>query len=221
MKNVFSEWLEAELQERSWNNAALARHLQISPSLVSNWINGSTWPGTYNIQRLAEILDAEPKEITELISRSKGQRMATAWPSAPPEPQPVYDLRKAADIVQLIAKEMVMLPIGDISAGPGVAGDTVFYLPRSLVGNHRVIGYRVRGQSMEPEIPDGAIVAVDLERIAQPGDIVVAWTPQGGVVKRLRRRDGELELAGNDHAAIPLSEDVRIEGVVFSVTRFM
>jgi SOS-response transcriptional repressor LexA len=118
-------------------------------------------------------------------------------------------------------EEMVQLPVGDISAGPGAWTDLTFYLPRKLVAAKSVVGYHVRGTSMEPDIPEGSLVAIDRERTAKPGDIVVAWLNDLGVVKRLMESEGQWFLVGNSSAPIRVEEGVRIEGVVIFVGRFL
>lgn len=78
---------------------------------------------------------------------------------------------------------------------------------------------RVRGDSMrDAGIHDGALVVVDAGRQARPGDIVVAETPQGFTIKRLRRRGAQwlLEAANPDWPArlIGPEEELRLFGVV-------
>lgn len=104
----------------------------------------------------------------------------------------------------------------DVSAGPGTWTESYPVL-REVVNARDVVALKVRGTSMEPEIPEGSVVFVDRKLEPEPGRIVIAWTPTGGVVKRLERRDGQLWLIGNTTPPILVDGDVTIEGVVFYV----
>ena len=61
---------------------------------------------------------------------------------------------------------------------------------------------RVRGDSMEPTLPDGCSIAFDRDRRARrERAIYVVRTDGGIVVKRAARRGGERELASDSPAA--------------------
>jgi SOS-response transcriptional repressor LexA len=117
--------------------------------------------------------------------------------------------------------DVVGLPIADVSAGPGAWVDEMFYLPKKIVGSRRVAAYRVRGTSMEPGIPEGSIVIIDLDRPPRLGDIVIAWTDNGGVLKRIVSGKGGLYLEGANGEAVPITESTRIAGVVFFVGQYI
>lgn len=59
-------------------------------------------------------------------------------------------------------------------------------LPEDLPGGNYV-ALNVRGESMLPLLHDGDVVLVNMAATAQPGDIVLARTEDGYVVKRLTR----------------------------------
>lgn len=114
-------------------------------------------------------------------------------------------------------EEVMRIPLADfpVGAGPAVFNDVTYLSRDEMVNAGEVVGYRVKGTSMEHlGIPDGSIVFVDKDRQAKPGDDVVAWTSEGGVVKRLAERGGKLYLEGNGHPWIPVDEGVVISGVV-------
>lgn len=89
-----------------------------------------------------------------------------------------------------------------------------FHSIDELMDAGQVVGYRIRGTSMEPEYPDGSLVFVDRTKEAEPGDTVVAWTQDGGVIKRLEQREGRLYLAGNTEPPILVDTSVQLDGVV-------
>jgi SOS-response transcriptional repressor LexA len=81
--------------------------------------------------------------------------------------------------------------------------------------------YQVTGDSMAPDIPDGARVVVRVQDYASPGNEIVVWVPDHGMlVKRLERitPDGELVLTSYNPEFKPIwARDVRIYGVVVEV----
>lgn len=211
---MFADYLKGLMEQRRvGSQRAVATYIGATPTAVSRWLAGKHKPEPEYCRRIAVYFRVPEEEVL----RAAGHQGAVAIA----EPPPRYSVREAADVLERLSEEMVEIPVGEISAGPGAWTDLTFYLPRNLVGNHRIVGYRVRGQSMEPEIADGALVAVDLDRAPRDGDIVVAWPAEGGGwVKRLRTRRGKQELAGNDGEVIPVTEDVRIEGVVIFAGKF-
>lgn len=106
-----------------------------------------------------------------------------------------------------------------LSAGPGSDGGTVIGeidIPEIWRGEHQ--GYKVTGHSMSPRIPDGSTVVVKLQDYASPGNIIVAWTAEHGmVVKTLERitPDGMSLLTSFNPDYPPLwTQEMRIYGVV-------
>lgn len=86
---------------------------------------------------------------------------------------------------------------------------------------NRIIGIRVKGDSMEPEIKEGDIVLVADPAWLQPksGDVVVVWMDGEGVVKRLRRERGGIRLISTNkkYQDIVISrEDLRKRNVVIA-----
>lgn len=64
--------------------------------------------------------------------------------------------------------------------------DTWISLPPGLpAGNY--VALNVKGESMVPLLHDGDVVLVNMSAVARPGDIVLARTGEGHVVKRLAR----------------------------------
>lgn len=221
---ALKEWLADRLAEHGWTVVELAKRINSSPSAISMWLSGAQFPGAANTFALARVFSVDPQWLADRIAEEKAQRKGLTSIAEPRGPYGRPALVSPADTFDAFRQQladMVIVPVGDIAAGPGALTDMTFYLPRALVGARRVVGYRVQGDSMEPEVPNGSFVAVDLDRPAKAGDIVVAWTSQGGIVKRLRRGKGQLELVGNDASVIAVDEEVHIEGVVFSVTSFL
>lgn len=215
MTMYFREWLAEKMAERGWKNAELANRVGVVQSSVSQWLSSPGAPRPHNVQKIAEALGVPLDEAFAAASQSP--RAAGASREIPSR----ASFSEAAATLERLSEDMVEIPVIDISAGPGALTEMTYFLPRPLVGSRNVVGFRVRGQSMEPEIPEGALLAVDTDQTPKDGDIVVAWTPDGGVVKRLRSKRGKQELAGNNGEAIPVTDEVQIQGVVVSVTAFL
>ena len=81
--------------------------------------------------------------------------------------------------------------------------------------------YEVTGYSMAPEIPSGARVIVRVQDYASPGNEIVCWVPEYGMlVKRLEKltNDGQYVLTSYNPTHRPIwSADVHIYGVVVEI----
>ena len=85
--------------------------------------------------------------------------------------------------------------VGQIAAGGPIlaeqAVETVFPLPRELVGDGDLFLLKVKGDSMiDAAICDGDYVVVRAGQTADSGAIVAALLEDEATVKTLRRRDG-------------------------------
>jgi phage repressor protein C with HTH and peptisase S24 domain len=115
-------------------------------------------------------------------------------------------IRAAADTLadlpqEGLADDYLAVPLveGRVAAGPGgVVWEKVkslVWVYRPALGRkHRLIAVRVGGSSMEPNIPDGAIVIIDLDQWQPNGERRRIWalrTEDGDTqIKRLHRLDG-------------------------------
>lgn len=124
------------------------------------------------------------------------------------------------------APEAVMVPmVGQIAAGGPILADqvveTVFPLPRELVGDGDLFLLKVKGDSMiEAAICDGDYVVIKAGRTADNGAIVAALLEDEATVKTLRRRDGHTWLMPHNAAYEPIDGDAAvIMGTVVAVLR--
>lgn len=82
------------------------------------------------------------------------------------------------------------IPVYDLlSAGPGGDGGTVIDtvgIPESFKGKHAA--YEVTGDSMAPDIPNGARVVIKVQDYASPGNEIVCWVPKHGMLVKLLER---------------------------------
>ena len=115
--------------------------------------------------------------------------------------------------------------LGRIAAGGPILAEesveTVFPLPRDLVGQGELFLLHVVGDSMvDAAICDGDYVVVRKQEDADSGEIVAALIGDEATVKTLKRRDGHVWLMPHNPAYAPiLGDDARILGRVVSVLR--
>ncbi len=115
--------------------------------------------------------------------------------------------------------------VGRIAAGGPIlaeqAVETVFPLPRELVGDGELFMLTVVGDSMiNAAICDGDFVVVHRQQTADNGDIVAAMLDGEATVKTLKRRDGHVWLMPHNPAYEPIfGDDAVILGRIVSVLR--
>ena len=115
--------------------------------------------------------------------------------------------------------------LGDIAAGGPILAEqavqSVFPLPREIVGEGTLFLLNVRGDSMvDAAIRDGDWVVVRQQPVAENGEIVAAMIDGEATVKTLRRRDGHAWLMPANSAYDPIpGDDATILGRVVTVLR--
>lgn len=120
----------------------------------------------------------------------------------------------------------VMVPLlGNIAAGGPIlaeqAVESVFPLPREVVGEGTLFMLNVRGDSMvDAAITDGDWVVVRQQPVAENGEIVAAMIEGEATVKTFRRRGGHIWLMPANEAYEPIpGDDATILGRVVAVLR--
>ncbi|GAY11913.1 SOS-response repressor and protease LexA [Pseudonocardia sp. N23] len=132
------------------------------------------------------------------------------------DPSAVRDERPSPAYVPLL---------GNIAAGGPIlaeqAVESVFPLPREIVGEGTLFLLNVRGDSMvEAAITDGDWVVVRQQPVAEQGEIVAAMIDGEATVKTFRRRDGHVWLMPANPAYDPIpGDDASILGRVVAVLR--
>lgn len=117
--------------------------------------------------------------------------------------------------------------VGAIAAGSPILAeediDEIYPLPTELVGNDPVFMLRVKGDSMiGVGIHDADYVVVRRQPDADDGELVAALVAdEEATVKRLRRRNGRIELIAEnpDYPPMIFTESVQILGRVVAVLR--
>ena len=148
-----------------------------------------------------------------------------------PEEQPHPPLDDASDTAGGLASgdlhpQPAFVPLlGNIAAGGPIlaeqAVESVFPLPREIVGEGTLFLLHVRGDSMiEAAITDGDWVVVRQQPVAENGEIVAAMIDGEATVKTFRRRDGHNWLMPANPAYEPIpGDDATVLGRVVAVLR--
>ncbi|MBW0092757.1 transcriptional repressor LexA [Pseudonocardia sp. KRD-184] len=141
----------------------------------------------------------------------------------PPDDQPEVPPSESG-VVERPAPAFVPL-LGTIAAGGPIlaeqAVESVFPLPREIVGEGTLFLLRVRGDSMvEAAITDGDWVVVRQQPVAENGEIVAAMIDGEATVKTFTRRDGHVWLMPANAAYDPIpGDDATVLGRVVTVLR--
>lgn len=115
--------------------------------------------------------------------------------------------------------------LGNIAAGGPIlaeqAVESVFPLPREIVGEGTLFLLNVRGDSMvDVAITDGDWVVVRQQPVAENGEIVAAMIEGEATVKTFKRRDGHIWLMPANPAYEPIpGDDATVLGRVVAVLR--
>jgi len=122
--------------------------------------------------------------------------------------------------------DAVLVPmVGQIAAGGPILAEqvveTVFPLPRELVGDGDLFLLKVKGDSMiDAAICDGDYVVIKAGQTADSGAIVAALLEDEATVKTLKQRDGHTWLMPHNPAYEPINGDSAvIMGTVVAVLR--
>lgn len=204
MAEDFKDWLRRQLKIRGLNQSQFALDIEKSGSVVNRWLTGGAKPDEQSRATLADYFGVDVRQINELVG----------VPMLRERPQP-FDAR----LLEVIASRPVAIPIHDqaASAGFGQAVLEYAYWEPPRVAGRNIVGLRVHGDSMEPEIQDGDTIFIDTELPHEVGKTVVATVGDEVLVKKLRRRSGKLVLSGKT-GEVP-ADDAKIEGVVIQLSR--
>lgn len=186
----FAERLELALGGRE--KGVIARRARIAPSTFTKYLGGTSEPGAFKVARLAESLGVS---LAWLLT-GKGLPNAAA---AGYHGVPVYDVKLAAGCATFAegAKVIGEAPI-DL--------DLLRQLGRT---NAEGLGMlEADGDSMEPTIPDGARVLIDLRDTRLREGVFAFRLDDELRVKRLRRLAEGIEVLSDN----PRYEPERLEG---------
>ena len=186
---------------------------------------GFTTNGAVNGYQLAKAIGVSPPQVSRWLRNVRPARYEMIKKMAERLKVPVSHI--IGDICDIVS-----IPVYEHVAAGFWVGQTSEYpseyinvdkskLRRFGLSENRVVGIRVKGDSMEPEIREGDIVLVADPAWLEPknGDVVVVWMDGEGVVKRLKRERGAIRLISRNtkYKDIVISvEDVKSRKVVMA-----
>ncbi len=191
-----------------------------SPSSVSHQL------GT--LQRMG-YLHRDPNRPRALVVSDAPESAARtpdpARPGAPAGLVRLHAVQESGDQLDSRPAAAYVPVVGRIAAGGPILAEqqveTVFPLPRELVGDGELFLLRVVGDSMiDAAICDGDWVVVRQQNSAENGDIVAALLDDEATVKTFKRRDGHVWLMPHNPAYAPiLGDEATVMGKVVTVLR--
>lgn len=232
----FKDRLARRMTEKGLTATELTRLLGVSKATISFWVNGANGPKGKNLLALAKALDCSPEWLAHGIgnpevSRPRGEAQIIGPISAWDDSTPLDD-----DEV-----EIPLLKDVRVSGGPGVVAEDLdsgrcVRMGKSSLRERGVqfsnaICVTVSGNSMEPALPDGSTVGVNMHIttikdgkvyvIKHDGELRVKQVyrlPGGGIRLRSFNR---AEHADEDYTPTEMAEkDISILGKVFWSSAF-
>jgi repressor LexA len=203
-REILAENLQKLIESRKIDQRVLAEYLGVSDSAVSQWLSGDKYPRIDKIQRMADFFNVPKSRITE----EQPTNLIPAGPRTVPVPvlgniacgEPIL---AEQNIVEYIYESPERLPAGNL-----------FYL-------------RAKGSSMEPTIPDGALVLIREQPDVESGDIaaVLVNGDTEATLKRIKRQGDMVILMPDNptHQPIIITPDnpARIIGRAIQVTQML
>lgn len=151
----FGRAIKRLCRARRLSQENIADSLQVSRSTVSNWFRGHSVPSHRNLSQLFSLLNIDPEDLNP----SAAEEEATAAPQLP-----VFSVDAGYDAFY-----------GDEGYEPGAAGK---FFTRYVSDDPHAFCCELRGNSMEPEFPQGHLIIVEPTREVRPKDYVV-FSAQG------------------------------------------
>ena len=189
----FGERMKVCREELRLSRAELAKRLGVSPSAVSNYENGVSFPKEEIILRLFDALETQPNVLFQDSCRATGQTltrqeaaMLLQYRSLTPQNRATVDtlvetlLAGQRPPEQLSALEKPrMIPLYRTPAAAGYAspvfGEDFDYIPVTAeVPPGAEFAVRIRGNSMEPYLADGALAYVNRDPLLE-GDVGIFY----------------------------------------------
>ena len=173
----------------------LAERIGLTPSVISKYEKGKLGIDIDRLIDIAKALRVDPNIF--LSGEAK-----------------IVDIPKAAKTIPLYS-----LPV---SAGNGMFPDEVYVIDHIVTHRFDVdFAVKVEGDSMEPIVPDGAIILVRKTQGAKDGDMILCTYDDHVFVKWFHKDGGEIYLVSENQQYAPIRVDPKegfiIHGVVMGV----
>lgn len=185
----FGDQLKKRREELGASRAEIAMGLGVSVSAISNYENGLSFPKEDVMLRLFDCLETDPNTLFQdhfrdggaVLSRSEKKLLHAYRGLSPLGREAVRSVAEAMGAYQEELeqgsgrRETRMIPLYGSPAAAGYAapvfGEDFDYIPvEDEVPQAAEFAVRIQGDSMAPYIPDGAVVYVNRDPLAE-GDV--------------------------------------------------
>lgn len=170
LKDIIADNLKRHLKKKGITQTDLARDLNIPEMTVSNWIRAVTYPRPDKIQMLADYFHCKRSDLTEKKI----------------EPENIYPVSKEVSYVPILGE----IACGDpILAEENISGYRAE--PKDGLPSGDLYYLEAKGNSMEPTIPDGAMVLIRKQPDVESNEIaaVLVNGDTEATLKRVRKQN--------------------------------
>lgn len=187
-KSDFASRLSQALETRGMKAADLSKKTKVAEGTISCYINGRYEAKQNRVQVFAEALDVNPAWLMGYDVPMEAERSQLA-PAPRPIPKGIATM-----------PEMVNLPVvGKIACGTPILAqqniETYYQSPKEWRASMFLV---CQGDSMEPFIKDGDMVAIREQQDAETDEIVAVMELDGcdgfATLKKLKKRPDRVEL---------------------------
>ncbi len=206
MKSIeVAKRIEKIAEEKGISGAELARRVGTDRSTITRYYKGIRKISMEELPKFAEVLEVD---VIELLFGSEIKNIST------------------------ISDEKIAIPVlGKIACGEPILAkeniESYIYKPVDSLPSGEVFALQAKGDSMEPTIPDGAIVLLRAQPEVENGEIaaVLVNGDEEATLKRIRKDNGFIWLVPDNpkHELKQITEDypARIIGKAISYEKFL
>lgn len=206
MKSIeVAKRIEKIAEEKGISGAELARRVGTDRSTITRYYKGTRKISMEELPKFAEVLEVD---VIELLFGSEIKNIST------------------------ISHEKIAIPVlGKIACGEPILAkeniESYIYKPVDSLPSGEIFALQAKGDSMEPTIPDGAIVLLRVQPEVENGEIaaVLVNGDEEATLKRIRKENGFIWLVPDNpkHELKQITEDypARIIGKAISYEKFL
>lgn len=204
VREIFAENLQQLIESRKIDQRVLAEKIGVSDSAVSQWLSGDKYPRIDKIQKMADFFNVPKSRLTE---------------------------EQPSNLIIATPRTVAIPVLGTIACGePILAEENIseyIYASPDLLPSGKLFYLRAEGSSMEPTIPDGALVLIREQPEVETGAIaaVLVNGDTEATLKRIKRQgDMVILLPDNpEYEPIIITPDnpARIIGRAMQVTQML
>ncbi|WP_421927698.1 LexA family protein [Lysinibacillus capsici] len=206
MKSIeVAKRIEKIAEEKGISGAELARRVGTDRSTITRYYKGTRKISMEELPKFAEVLEVD---VIELLFGSEIKNIST------------------------ISEEKIAIPVlGKIACGEPILAkeniESYIYKPVDSLPSGEIFALQAKGDSMEPTIPDGAIVLLRVQPEVENGEIaaVLVNGDEEATLKRIRKENGFIWLVPDNpkHELKQITEDypARIIGKAISYEMFL